>query len=252
MTFYQEISKWTLSNLLPNKVWLYIETAQYGGYLQFLDTLKSHETKSYPCEQINEGDKLFVFDQKNGNRCRISEEEVRRSMVLQPSSFRDFQKYIAIGGTVYNEFDGARNVTSSLSDIAGFYIHNKMKYPLNIHFRGRIAAQIGSYDGKGYHGGSSSQIYFDNARQGVNLGDKIGFSYSFNEDISKNPFLYEVEINDTHLHNMNVGVFTFSDKTLNLNDDITAYKVQELPYTGVSYYIHNPHISNNAYISKRI
>lgn len=226
---------WTLQNFLPSRIYLFIETRQFPGRLQYLDVLNPRETKLYECNQLNDGDTLFVFDcNKIQDGCLISAIDTRRHLLLQPFTIRDFQKYIRIGTVVYGEFDGGRNYQYSFSDMSGVYIHNMMNYPVNIYYRGALAAQVGAWDGKGYHSGSASQVFFDNAREGLRLGDKLGFGYSLCESQGDGPLMFETMITDNHAHNIYVGVVNSSDDVA--HPDVTAYRVNTPAHTGVSYF----------------
>ncbi len=212
----QATNPWILENMTPTKLYLY--TQQYGGgTTKILTELESFE-KRY-INTINEGDNLYVFVMKEGKLTPFMDSYI----------CREFRKHIRIGAITYSSDGGRNEVRASNWDMRGVWIHNKLAVPLNIHYKGRLAAQIYGNTGIDYMGGGGSSIYFDNDREGLDFMDEITFSYAID---GKNDTKYTTAIlNDVQCVSMFVGVVS-GGWWGNTNDN-AVYRVNEPVFTGI-------------------
>ena len=210
---------WRLINKLSLTIEVLVEKLG-TKYPQHLIKLASGEEKEIPVDILSEGDILYACVNIQG-----------RHPLLLPYTIRNVWKMITFGAITYSSDGGHNEVQASNWDLRGIWIHNKMFAPLNIYYKGRLAAQIGSYNGTTYLGGGASTIYFDNDREGFKFGDEISFSLSVPGMEQKR---MKVILNDIECLSIFVG--EVSGGIWGPNPDFGVYNVNKPSYTGITYY----------------
>ena len=218
----QSQSPWRIINMLPNTLVLWTEQYQSGDP-KFFTEIKSRETLVYSPDQFSDRDQLYVYYRYQGKLVPF----------MEPYMFRNIWKTIRVGAVTYSSEGGHGQVQASNWDLRGVWLNNCLPIPLDVYYRGRLAAQIGGYNGLSYMGGGASSLYFDNDREGLNFMDQITFKYSLPGDAGK--YLFDVVIDDEQCLSMNIGVV--SGGLWGPNPDNAVYRVDRPSYTGITYYL---------------
>ncbi len=211
---------WVLENMTPTTLHLF--STKYGSGRCNLDPLidlKAFETLRVPPDRIKEGDTIYAYIKKGNSMIPFMEKYV----------CREFRKHIRLGAITYSSGDGRNATVASNWDMRGVWIHNKLAVPLNIYYKGNLAAQVFGDMNSDYMGGGGSSIYFDNDREGLNFMDEITFSYAID---GRNQVRYTTAVlNDVQCTSMYVGVIS-GGWWGNTNDN-AVYRVDKPCFTGV-------------------
>lgn len=222
---------WKIQNLLPFAVYVYAER-KFTGEKITLGEIHSLGTAVFHSQVLRDGDELFVYTQSN---------QLLHPLVL-PYTVHGHIRDIRIGGVEYSEAAGSAQNSSLDSDVSGLLIHNMLRIPLDIYFRSRdssvsdeftLVAQVGAYDGRGYHGGSGGIMFFDNDRDGLRIGDQIGFGFSLT-GLSRKPAFW-VTIHDNHAHHLYVGKVVGGYR--GPHNDIYAHDIDRTVTSGYTWYV---------------
>jgi len=174
----QRTSPWELINMLPVLVEIWVSRVQFHTQPQpnepesppvYVSSLIPNQRQKLPFTTLTEGDTLYVCVRDNTNTLLP---------LLQPYTVRNIWRAITLGSVEYSSDGGHNEVQASNWDLRGVWIKNRAFVPLNIYYKGRLAAQVFAHNGIGYMGGGASDVYFDNDREGLKFGDKIEFSFS--------------------------------------------------------------------------
>ena len=220
-----------ITNILPTMLHMYTQKNS-SEPVNFLSEIKPRETKKFHPMQFTDGEKLYVF-YHGANNSKIP--------FLESYTFRPWWKNIKLGAVTYTSTSGHGEVQASWWDMRGVWIHNKLPIPLDIYYKGRLAAQVFGYNGTDYMGGGASSIYFDNDREGLNFMDEIEFRYSLSgketnkSSYGKNNYLFKVIIDDYQCNEMFVGVISAGE--WGPDPDNGIYRVDKPDYTGITYYV---------------
>lgn len=178
---------WDVINLLPIDIKVYVSKNQ--SPLKLLKILVSKATHSLKSSELVEGDVLHVM--------------YRGVKICDPHVVKYLHKRIFIGSSTHSSGAGRLQYQTPLgNDLAAITIHNKLYIPIEIWYNDNRVAVLTANDNVGYLGGGGSSLLFDNARQGVNIGDKITFKMRTGKEI------YSVYITDVQLLEMYFGVTT--------------------------------------------
>ena len=218
----QSQSLWTIKNMLPNDLVLWVEK-YLSEYPKYFTTIKAQETLKFPSNTFSNRDQLYTYIRVGG----------RLYPFLQPYMFRDIWRTIRLGAVTYDSEDGHGIVQASNWDMRGVWIHNRLPFPLDIYYRGLLVAQVSGYNGIGYMGGGASSVYFDNSREGLDFNDEIEFRYSLPGVEGKK--IFSVKIDDEQCMSMYVGVV--SGGMWGPNPDNAVYRVDKPSYTGITFYV---------------
>jgi hypothetical protein len=226
----QRNDNWRLVNMLPTDLDLWLEK-RFEETTAFFESIKARETLIIDHWRIEDGDKLYVS---------FRTEDGRQIPFLEPYTFHDFSKTVNIGASVYRSTDGHLQTQASFWDMRGMWLENKIRVPLDIYYTPRkhglpirrLVAQVSANDGMNYMGGSSSSIYFDNNREGLNFGDELSFGYSVG---STPKILYTVVLNDNYIQKIQIGAIQGCCSPP--EPDTFAYSVDEPVWTGITYYV---------------
>ena len=190
-------TKWAFHNQTPFKISLTYRPLHVNAsgsnrdYTPaFLGTLDKKQKK--PFTKDSKGRIL-----KAGGVIEVDPPVLLEKYVLDPK-----YKTVLVGTATYDIGGPGENFHILYADIAGVHIINHFPFPVNIHYKGNLAAQVGKYDGLTYQGGSWATVYFNNTGDGFRFMDVISFSKY------KGPFLYSVQLNDTHIQNIHIGVMS--------------------------------------------
>jgi len=219
---------WKLVNLLPTNLVIWKE-GQFSDKAKYFTDLKPNETKTFSPGELKDKDVLYTY-----YRYKNEKEGIKLIPFLQPYIVRGMFKDIKFGAVTYSSDDGGhQTVQASNWDLRGVWIHNKLPIPLDVYYKGRLAAQIGGYNGLGYMGGGSSTIYFSNDREGLDFMDEINFKYSLPGKEGKN--LFKVVLDDENCVSMFVGVVSggFSGP----NPDNSIYRIGQPSYRSVTNFL---------------
>ena len=190
-------TKWTFQNQTPFKIRLtyrplHVDPA--GSNLSyraaFLGTLDKKQKTTFTKDA--KGRVLMA-----GGVVEVDPPVLLEKYVLDPK-----YKTVLVGTATYDIGGPGENFHNLYADISGVHIINHFPFPVNIHYKGNLAAQVGKYDGLTYQGGSWATVYFNNTGAGFRFMDVISFSKY------KGPFLYSVQLNDTHIQNIHIGVMS--------------------------------------------
>jgi len=188
---------WTFQNQTPFKIRLtyrplHVQPAGTNlSYItNFLGTLEKKQSKTFTKD--SKGRVL-----KAGGVVEVDPPVLLEKYVLDPK-----YKKILVGTATYDIGGPGQNFHNLYADIPGVHIINHFPFPVNIHYKGNLAAQVGKYDGLTYQGGSWATVYFNNTGDGFRFGDVISFLKH------NGPFLYSVQFNDTHIQNIHIGVMS--------------------------------------------
>jgi len=232
---------WMFENYLPSKVYLYhIPQFTRLGYL-LADLKPQEKIKRYRSSGgvLKDGDTIEVFHNLKGESFAFR---------MTPSyTLKANLKDIKIGTVTYSSAAGGRENTTSFSDISGVMIHNNLMFPLNIYYQPRnqgekpnMVAQVGAYDGMTYLGGGVSNVYFDNSREGLRIGDRLAFEYSIPEhtankySIESTTKMFTITLTDNHIYHINVGVVNAGHDTH--TPDTYAHNIDKPVLTGYTFY----------------
>lgn len=218
----QRNDPWILKSMLPNHLEVYHEPYLSGRQFHLV-TLKPYEQIQYPPDRFSTRDQLFVY---------IKGEDGKLNLFLEPYTMWNIWKYVQIGTAGYRSTDGHLQVQASNWDLRGIMLHNKIRAPLDVYYKGNLVAQMYAYDGMTYLGGSAASVYFDNDREGLNFGDEISFRYSLPGE--KGKFLYKIIIDDTQTQDVHIGDITGGVR--GPDADNAVYRVDQPTYTGVPFY----------------
>ena len=190
-------TQWTFRNQTPFKINLTYRplhvdpSGSNRDYTPaFLGTLDKNQKK--PFTKDSKGRIL-----KAGGVIEVDPPVLLEKYVLDPK-----YKTVLVGTAIYDIGGPGENFHNLYADIGGVHIINHFPFPVNIHYKGNLAAQVGKYDGLTYQGGSWATVYFNNTGAGFRFMDVISFSKY------KGPFLYSVQLNDTHIQNIHIGVMS--------------------------------------------
>ena len=190
-------SLWTFHNQTPFKLQLtyrplHVDPA--GSNLDYepavLGTLGKREKKT------------FATDSKRRPLRAGGVVEVDPPVLLEKYVLDPKYKTVLVGTATYDIGGPRANFRNLYADIAGVNIINHFPFPVNVYYKGNLAAQVGRYDGLTYQGKSWASLYFDNTGDGFKFMDILSFSKY------DGPFLYSVQLNDTHLQNIHLGVMS--------------------------------------------
>lgn len=188
-----ENTDWTFQNQTPFKIRLtyrplHIHPAGSNlSYMPaFLGTLGKTQSKT------------FTKDSKG--RVLTAGGVIEVDLLLEKYVLDPKYKKVLVGTATYDIGGPGGNFHNLYADIAGVHIINHFPFPVNIYYKGNLAAQVGKYDGLTYQGGSWATVYFNNTGDGFRFGDVVSF-WKYN-----GPFLYSVQFNDTHIQNIHIGV----------------------------------------------
>ena len=212
---------WTLKNMLPVKLELWLEKYQSGDPRPF-GILDEFETKVFPPSTFSVRDQLFTYIRVHGKLYPL----------LEPYMFRDIWKTVRLGAVTYDSGAGHSVVQASNWNMRGVWIHNRIRVPLDIYYKGNLVAQVSAYNGIEYMGGGASSIYFDNNREGLNFEDEIEFRSSVP---GHNKKLFSVTLDDQQCTQMYVG--TVSGGLWGPNPDNAVHRVHKPVFTGVGFYV---------------
>ncbi len=219
---------------------------------KFVKIIKPKDNVIFDKSQFNHGDIVMGYIKYKN----------RFIQFLKPHYIDHNNKLITIGSSIYKSLGTSLESQTSYADISGVWIFNHLMVPLNIYYKGRLAAQIDGhskireYDEKnskyfGYHfmrnfnvdsyfGGSSSQLYFDNNRNGLNLGDELIFTFSskFFKDLK----LFSIILTDNHNKRIDIGLISavgdgkYADTfSYGVDDDHKAYNNEDKRWNDNSY-----------------
>ncbi len=209
--------QWVLKNMLPSDLTLFCEK-EGSGTPKFLTILNSHKTISFPPNTFADRDQLYVFIKQDGKLILFTE----------PYMFREIWKNIVIGAATYNSDSGNGGVHATHWDMRGVWLNNFLRVPIDVYYKNSLVAQIGAYDGLTYHGGGSSSIYFDNSREGLDLGDKLVFRY--NNGLR----MFDIVLDDEQALSIDIG--KVSGGQWGPSPDNASYRLGNYSYTGITYY----------------
>lgn len=208
-----------LDNLTPSSITLLKSTPEEENcYPKAFITLPPFSTKKVPVDALGEGYSLFVSTTSSRGNIPLMERYV----------VREFRKHIRIGAVTYGSLGGRNEVVASNWDMRGVMIHNRLTVPLNVHYKGRLVAQMFGYSGTDYMGGSGSSLYFDNDREGLRMFDELLFSYTI--DGKTYPYTKAV-LNDVQAREIFVGVV--SGGFWGPTNDSAVYRIDDSVYTGI-------------------
>lgn len=219
----QQNKDWRLVNILPTNLEIW-KQKNWDDKTTFVEKILGRETLIFPSHSFEEGDHLYVYFRTSSNTL---------IPFLEPYIVKGFLRDIKIGASVYRSTSGHLQVQASNWDMRGITLHNKIKVPLDVFYKGNLVAQLSANDGMSILGGSSSSLYFDNGREGLNFMDEISFSYSL-------PGLYDKEIfsivlDDIHAQDVHLGVIQGGYN--GPAPDTFAYSVNKPVWTGITYYV---------------
>jgi len=215
--------EWKIINMLPTNLELWSEK-KWTGTAEPLTKIKARETLVFEPNKFSDGDQLYTY---------FRTPQGKLIPFLEPCSLRCIWKNVKLGAVVYRSTGGHLGEQASNWDMRGITLHNKMRIPLNVFYKGRLAAQISAYDGMSYMGGSASTVYFDNDRQGLNMWDKLTFSYSVPGLMNKE--LFTVTLDDVQMQDVHIGEVQGGET--GPDPDTAAYSVDRPVWTGITYYI---------------
>lgn len=210
---------WVIRNNFPTELFLYLEDP-ITGKTALLSKISPRGTISFPPERIRNGSKLYTM------YLPILQKELQ--VFIPPFTVRDYQKHIVLGSIVYKT--GSKSIDNINADINGIHMYNMTAMPLNVYYKGNLAAQLYPNDDKGYLGGGISSLYFTNDRQGLNFGDEITFTYATREKQQ----LFTAVLDDEYCEKMYIGVV--SDTDIGPVPDQAIYSVMKPVYTSVKFY----------------
>jgi len=234
---YQTENPWVIVNMLSINVEIML--SRMNEKPEYLLSLKPNEKKELNI--LQDEDQLIVcYRTKNNNLVPF----------LLPYVVRSFWKKIVVGAVEYSSDGGKAEVQASFWDMRGVWIHNMTFAPLNIYYKNNLVAQVYAYNGTGYMGGGASMVYFDNDREGLNLGDELSFSFSVNGMETKRMV---VILDDTECLSIYVGKVLGSAINSRISvgrigdtaekpeawgpePDFGVFRINNPSYTGVTYY----------------
>jgi len=218
---------WTFESYLPDKVLLYHRTK--SGHAERLGTLNPKETVSRTrsnAAPLQIGDTIEVVYESNGNGY----------LMMPPYTLHPHWRDVKVGTVTYESAGGGREYSVSFADISGVMIHNNLLFPLDVYHLPRdtdtrtLVAQVEAYDGVSYMGGSRANVYYDNSREGLRLGDRLAFVFNLPD---RKPVM-TITLTDNHMYHINVGVIDagYDDYA----PDTYGYSVDRPVQTGITYY----------------
>ena len=190
-------TKWTFQNKTPFKIRLtyrplHIDPA--GTNLSYRPALLGVLEKNQS--------KTFTHDSEVRLLTAGGVVEVDPPVLLEKYVLDPKYKKILVGTAVYDIGGPGQNFHNLYADIPGIHIINHFPFPVNIYYKGNLAAQVEKYDGLTYQGGSWATVYFNNTGDGFRFMDVISFE-KYN-----GPFLYSIQLIDTHIQNIHIGVMS--------------------------------------------
>lgn len=213
--------KWEIVNLLPTDLHLYYQPS-FTEKVNDMGIIKAHGKREFEPWKFRNKDELYVFYEHGDIKIPF----------LEPHIISEQYKHIELGAVSYRSSAGHLQVQASNWDMPGIMIHNMLRVPLDIYYKGNLAAQVSAYNGLSYMAGGASSIYFDNDRQGLDMFDEITFSYSFPGKAGKE--LFTVTIDDNQCQEMYVG--TVSNGFTGPAPDTFDYSIDKPVWTGITYY----------------
>jgi hypothetical protein len=220
-SFNKRNEPWYIINVLPSKLSIFIK--RLGDFkLTFLTDIFPHKVLKYNPGDFREGDKIYTFFQKDGKYIPFTE---GYKIILQ-------SKTIKIGAVTYLGGGGISGSNPGYFDIEGIWLANRLRIPLNVYYQGNLVVQLYGYDGMDYMGGSASEVYFDNNRQGLNYLDTLEFKYALDGPSGKT--LFKVIIDDTKIKKMFIGMISSTDESP--FPDNSVYRIDEPNYTALTYF----------------
>lgn len=217
MTSLKEM--WIIKNNFPTELFLYIEDSETER-TKLLSKITPRGTLLFSPERIRNGSKLYTM--------YLPPNQKELQVFIPPFTVQDYQKHITLGAIVYKT--GSKSVDNINADINGIHMYNMTAMPLNVYYKGNLAAQLYPNDNMGYLGGGISSLYFTNDRQGLNFGDEITFTYATKD---KQHFFTAV-LDDEYCEKMYIGVA--SDTDIGPVPDQAIYSVTKPVYTSVKFY----------------
>lgn len=207
---------WILQNMLPSTFELYL-VPQFRQIKIPLGSIEPRKQRIFPPHEFKDGDILIVtykWDTETFNE---------ETHIMPNHVFNSAWKHIRLGDVNYDSSRGRQAIFPD-ADISGIMLNNCLHFPLDVFFKGTLVAQLESYDGMTHMGGSGSSLYYDNHRQGFNLGDQITFAYSMVTDRSE---MYTITLTDNHVYNVNIGVIGVG--TPSIMPDVFNYEFHVVP-----------------------
>lgn len=221
---------WTIINMLPTKLVLWLE--HYEDRVPcFFAEIEPNQTLKFPPNALADHDRLLVYYKHTEGYSRTAGDGTLIPF-LQPHTIRAMWKTIRLGAVTYSSEGGQSEVQASHWDLRGIWLRNKLPIPLDVYYKGRLAAQLGGYNGMSYLGGGGSEVYFDNGREGLNFMDELIFRYSLPGEKAK--YLFSVTIDDEQCLAMNIGVI--SAGMIGPDPDNAIYRVHKPVFTGITFY----------------
>ena len=234
-TVTQENVNWKFNNILPSDFHLYMKpgsSLMVNDVVYDIGKLPANGSLQFAHNTFNDGDLLIVLfkhlDQKD------LAAGYKNYQAMEPYSLRGFQKKINIGDVATSFTSTPSEYLSPYNALPGVWIHNRLLFPLNIYYGGKLVSQLGAYDGMTYMGGSRATIWFDNRRMGLDFEAPITLAYSLPESEGTSEYLYTVFLYDNKMRDIYVGV-------INANPDgpppdTTNYSIDRPVHTGITFY----------------
>lgn len=213
----QILPLWEIRNGLPFEIYIYNIGSCSGP--TFITKIDPKQSELFGHGHFSEGDKIIA--------CYRS--EFLRPLTV-PYKISENYKKITIGASSYFSGSGHSEVQASNWDIRGVWLNNFLSIPLDIFYKGNLVARVFGYDGNTYLGGGSSSIYFDNDREGLNVGDTVDIYHSE----YKGQKLFSLLINDEQFLNVDIGIIgEFKNRS---NPDNSIYRIKDNNIVDINYY----------------
>lgn len=217
----QKLKRWRLRNLLPVDIRIYVRNANTNN-THVLTDIPARGTHYVEPHEIRGGDELYT----------VYMDGAKPIPIMDKFTVHDFHKYIVFGAIAYAPAHEIHTKCVN-SDLNGVWIHNKFHFPIDVYYKGNLAAQIRGNNGLGYMGGGASDLFFDNDRQGLNFGDILTFKASLPGKLGRE--ISSIQITDNRMAEMYVGIVN-RGFVISHNPDNAVYRIDEPVYTGITFY----------------
>ena len=189
---------WTIHNALPFAIRVMYQPP--GGKAAVLTKVRAHGRKAVRADAAGRplvpGGVLAAAAAAGPDQ---------RAAVAGPYVLDPQYKSLSLGAASYDDGGHGQNFYNLHADVHGVHIVNHFPFPLELVFEGNVVAVVGAADGRGYHSGSQAQVYFDNAREGLRLGDVLTVR-TMKHPTGRAVTLYSVVLDDIHTHTIHLGV----------------------------------------------